>query len=454
MALCEDEQTSGLLGACCVDTVRGALYVGAWQEADAERSVLVGMVEAYGVGEVVVGDVGLFSADTRRAIENLKVSSDAGMEVQCGVRHVRQYDLRDPDAGFCVEAASRVAAAEASGCDVFGGSLSSAAQRDVGIKAVAIALRYMRDTGVIDGMASRMCVQRMDVGEVPRVGSPEAALPTTMVLNGSSLRNLEIFQGASLHLFLSGYASTPMGSRTIRRWLARPLMQVQDIEQRLDVVDAFRSSGEADCRILREGLLKLRDVEKKMPMVAHQLSTLPLEDANESLMMLLQPVDPSRANQERIITWGQVKNLSLVVNDLLYFAKEYMQWYRTAPAMTASSPILHGIHEIAVAAHDICLPIVGSIPLPSAKAGAADSDSVLLPSGVWPSIDRHRAGVESCKAELAAHEQRLVDLIIKSCHDCGEGNTRKAAATLRKIRILGVDDAIGIMHHEIQSEDQ
>ena len=463
LALCEDGRTSGLLGACCVDMAGGVLSVGTWQEVDVERSMLTGVVEASGVREVVVDDLGRLSVDTRRALAGLRVSADAGVEMRCELRYVRGHGAGSGAVGAAAggmigqEAARLVAKAEAGGRELFGGSLSSKAYREVGLQAIAVALQYMRDTDVMLGMASRMCVRGLDVVEdVPAASalhssSSSLSSPACMVLNGTSLRNMEIFHGASLHRFLSGFTSTRMGARTIRRWLTKPLMNIEDIEHRLDVVDAFRSGGLVDCRMLEEGLLKLHDVEKRMPMVAQQLSTHhPLDDANESLMSLAAvPTRPLAADQERMVTWGQVKNFSSVIQELLYFSKEYIAWFSGAmPEAMAENPLLHRIHEDAVAAHDVCLPILGSIPLSGAGASAssapADGEPVLLPHGVWPSIDRCRALVEAREADLAAHGQSLVDMAVEACRVRVGKGTRTTAATLRKIRISGIDENIGV----------
>ncbi len=440
-----------------------------------ERSMLAGVVEALGVREVVVGDLGRMSVDTRRAVAGLRVSADFGLEMRCGLRYVRGYGtqsgvtsdsvLAEAAVGGSIgglmgqEAARLVAGAEAGGHELFGGSLSSRAYRDVGIKAVTLALQYMRDTSVIHGMASRMSVRGLDVGEVSAASALSSSSPPSlsfsspacMMINGTSLRNMEIFQGASLHRFLSGFAFTMMGTRTIRRWLAKPLMNVEDMEHRLDVVDAFRSGGLVDSRVLQEGLLKLHDVEKRMPVVAHQLSsTQQLGDANESLMLLAAaPARPLTTDQERMVTWGQVKHFSSVIRELLYFSKEYIAWFSgTMPATSAENPLLHRIHEDAVAAHDVCLPILGSMPLPGAGASAstttADAEPVLLPQGVWPSIDRCREVVEAREAELTVHGENLVNMVVEACRDGGTNGARTTAATLRKIRISGIDEAIGV----------
>lgn len=274
-------------------------------------------------------------------------------------------------------------------------------------------------------------------------GGEREGVASCMALNGSTLRHLEIFEGASLHGFLCSYVSTAMGRRTLTRWLRRPLLDVDEIERRLDVVDALRSRP---ARVLEEALVRLHDIEKKMPVVAQQLSTLNLEDANESLMTLAagaadMAVADADHSRERIVTWGQVKNFACVVHDVLFFAKEYIAWFSTSFAASEDlSPVLHRIHDNAVAAHDVCLPIVGSIPLASASSN--DADPLVLPTGVWASIDQRRAAVEACEAELASHGERLVGMVVNTCRGNIAGKTTNS--TLRKIHVAGSDEAVGI----------
>jgi len=447
MALCEDGTTTGLLAGVCVDLMTGGLHVAAWQETEPERSVLQGVVEGWGVQEIVVeGDGSGLSVDTRRAVGRLWRGLDGGREARCGVRYVRgKKAIEDPDDGM--EALARKMVAESSivfgagGRGVLDSNDTNDPYRELGVAAVVVALRFMRDTRVIVGMAGRMRVLGMDVS------SPSSPVASCMALSGSTLRHLEIFEGASLHGFLCSYVSTAMGRRTLTRWLRRPLLDVDEIERRLDVVDALRSRP---ARVLEEALVRLHDIEKKMPVVAQQLSTLNLEDANECLMTLAAgaadvaagvAVADADHSRERIVTWGQVKNFACVVHDVLFFAKEYIAWFTTSFAASEDlSPVLHRIHDNAVAAHDVCLPIAGSIPLASASSN--DANPLVLPTGVWASIDQRRAAVEACEAELASHGERLVRMVVDTCRGNIAGKT--ANATLRKIHVAGSDEAVGI----------
>lgn len=62
-------------------------------------------------------------------------------------------------------------------------------------------------------------------------------------LDRFTIRNLELFsspnEGAKTLLDVVDFTQTPMGSRLLKRWIALPLKQVNQIQQRLDVVQDF-----------------------------------------------------------------------------------------------------------------------------------------------------------------------------------------------------------------------
>ena len=68
-----------------------------------------------------------------------------------------------------------------------------------------------------------------------------------------TLRNLEVFQsaapdGVSL-VDVVDRCSCPMGARLLRTWLAMPVMDLEELEARYDVVDYFRTDAEARGRV-------------------------------------------------------------------------------------------------------------------------------------------------------------------------------------------------------------
>ena len=87
-----------------------------------------------------------------------------------------------------------------------------------------------------------------------------------LVLDSTTLRNLEVFKSAfgneKYTLFGSMNATlTPMGSRLLRRWTQKPLLDVKEINARLDAVEELANNA-----ILREDLEKalsgIKDIER------------------------------------------------------------------------------------------------------------------------------------------------------------------------------------------------
>jgi len=87
-----------------------------------------------------------------------------------------------------------------------------------------------------------------------------------LVLDSTTLRNLEVFKSAfsteKYTLFGSiNTTLTPMGSRLLRRWTQKPLLDVKEINARLDAVEELANNA-----ILREDLEKalsgIKDIER------------------------------------------------------------------------------------------------------------------------------------------------------------------------------------------------
>jgi DNA mismatch repair protein MutS len=84
-----------------------------------------------------------------------------------------------------------------------------------------------------------------------------------MLLDGNTLRSLEIFEsatGASL-LSVIDRTKTPMGGRLLRRWLRQPLLDVAEIFRRQEHVAWLKANGE-ERNDLREILSKIKDLER------------------------------------------------------------------------------------------------------------------------------------------------------------------------------------------------
>ena len=87
-----------------------------------------------------------------------------------------------------------------------------------------------------------------------------------LVLDGGTIRHLQLLPGgevtreASL-LGVLDVTKTPMGARTMRNWIARPLARATDVNARLDAVQAFVENRGA-LASLRTLLSGVRDLER------------------------------------------------------------------------------------------------------------------------------------------------------------------------------------------------
>ncbi|KAF2859047.1 DNA mismatch repair protein Msh6 [Piedraia hortae CBS 480.64] len=90
---------------------------------------------------------------------------------------------------------------------------------------------------------------------------------TSLVLDGQSLINLEIFantfDGSTEGTLFSmiNRCITPFGKRMMRQWVCHPLADARKIEQRLDAVDALNADGTVMNRFT-ESLSRLPDLER------------------------------------------------------------------------------------------------------------------------------------------------------------------------------------------------
>lgn len=121
------------------------------------------------------------------------------------------------------------------------------------VRAAAAILAYLQE------------MQPSALSQLDRLHS--YAVGEFMVLDESTRRNLELtetIRGADVRGSLLGVVDetlTPMGGRLLRRWLGRPLLDITQINERLDSVQALADRGELRAQI-RETLRGLGDLER------------------------------------------------------------------------------------------------------------------------------------------------------------------------------------------------
>lgn len=102
------------------------------------------------------------------------------------------------------------------------------------------------------------------------------SLDTSMRLDDATVESLELWNARGRDrptlLGVLDATRTPMGARLLRRWLARPLLEMEPLRQRQDVVSALVREPGARAR-LRELLAKPADLERLAGRVAQRSAT-------------------------------------------------------------------------------------------------------------------------------------------------------------------------------------
>ncbi len=154
------------------------------------------------------------------------------------------------------------------------------------VTAAGAALSYLRE---------------MQKGSVRQVGSVRFyGTKDFMMLDSVTLRNLELFGnirdgGKAGTLFgLMDRTLTPMGSRTLRSWMSKPLMDAGQIDARLDSVEVF-CSDRARKSEAREYLGDVRDLERLLARTVY--GTANARDIS-AIGRTLEAVAPIRATLE------------------------------------------------------------------------------------------------------------------------------------------------------------
>ena len=100
-----------------------------------------------------------------------------------------------------------------------------------------------------------------------------------MVLDPQTRRNLEIFEGgrwggdtAASLLAVLDRTKTSMGARLLRRWVGRPLLNVQELSKRQDAVEWFHRSAVRRSRVTAV-LQKIADIERLINKVSASASS-------------------------------------------------------------------------------------------------------------------------------------------------------------------------------------
>ncbi len=126
-----------------------------------------------------------------------------------------------------------------------------------------------------------------------------------MLLDGNTLRSLEIFQSASGASLLSviDRTKTPMGGRLLRRWLRQPLLDVTEIFRRQEHISWFKENAN-ERNAVREILSQIKDLERLSSRAkANYISAYELRTFGQSLELI---PDLKQILQKDTIRFGQL----------------------------------------------------------------------------------------------------------------------------------------------------
>jgi len=193
-----------------------------------------------------------------------------------------------------------------------------------------------------------------------------------------TIRNLELFssphEGATTFLDVVDHTVTPMGSRMLKRWISLPLKDVEEIDNRLDVVDFLYKEAEIRSKMTKY-LKQIGDLERLISKVAtgrinprevvqlkralmaiDPLLKISRESGNRALMSLGEGLDPCRQLSSKIeleinddppiqIVKGNViaEGVSDELDELrkiLYHGKEYLADLQERESLRTAIPSL------------------------------------------------------------------------------------------------------------------
>ena len=115
-----------------------------------------------------------------------------------------------------------------------------------------------------------------------------------------TIRNLELFQSASEGAItladVIDYTITPMGARLLKRWMAFPLINKNDIEERHSAVDFFVNNDASD---LQANVKNIGDLERLITKVAtSRINPREVVSLNKALLAL-QPIKSFCENSKK-----------------------------------------------------------------------------------------------------------------------------------------------------------
>ena len=210
---------------------------------------------------------------------------------------------------------------------------------------------------------------------------------TTMLLNSSTLANLEIFRTADGHtekgslIWLLDKCRTAMGRRLLRKWVSRPLTDIEELEQRLDAVQSLIKGKSYVVRTLPSLLQGLPDLERGLARMTYGRAT-PTELA--TVLLSLNRVTQEFRPEDQA-SWSL--SSSLIESHL-------------ASLTAAKSAVQHYLNQISI------------------KEARANSKATLFPDpDLYPAIQAAKDNIAIIETELREHLREVRKILHRPSAD-------------------------------------
>ncbi len=215
----------------------------------------------------------------------------------CALTRLADEEVEAEEAQRCLLSHFGVASLAAYGCG----------DRPLAVRAAGAIIAYLRDTQP-DALANLTRLQSYTIEKF-------------MQLDPQTIRNLELFQswdftgGAPTGSLVStiDLTVTPLGGRLLRRWLRRPLLEVNELQGRQETVDWFyqRAAARQQVRLL---LGEVLDIERLFGRIRRRLAVpfevVALARSLQALPQLRSTLEKHRAPKELIAPLEDCQDLT------------------------------------------------------------------------------------------------------------------------------------------------
>lgn len=310
-------------------------------------------------------------------IEKMETKPDYNQAFQAVTRFYRDQGLEDENASSTAAPATTSAATTSANAENTNDTTSNRAQQD---KTPFMSL--ILNLPHLSLIALAQIIQHLQAFQLESICTLSTNFQsfssrTTMLLNSNTLANLEIFRTADEQtekgslIWLLDKCKTAMGRRLLRKWVSRPLTDVDKLEERLDAIQSLLDGKSYVLRTLPDLLRGLPDLERGLARMTYGRAT-PTELATVllSLNRVTQEFKPEDES-----TWNTAS--TLIDSHLLSLTR-------------GKAPVQHYLNQINI------------------KEARANNKPSLFPDPtLYPSLQDAKDNIAIVESELRGHLKEI-----------------------------------------------